>query len=92
MSVLQAWAGYQPRYAAYGLARGAATPEALYAMDTEEGRHSNFRFILWVDAQWREWCRLNGVERRAPKSAADHEAFDAWLAIEEQEARAAALV
>lgn len=43
---------------------------------TETRDPKGYEYIIWINAQWREWERLNGV---APKSEKQHEAFDAWL-------------
>lgn len=68
---------YNPRYVAYARAQGMTPDEMLEsdALTYPGGKMTGF--ILWLNAKWREWDRLNG--RREPHSDADHQLFDAWL-------------
>ncbi len=45
----------------------------------ETGGGETWEYMLWISAKWREWERLNGITAHSSKSAAQHEAFDAWL-------------
>lgn len=36
-------------------------------------------YMSWINAKWRKFEQLNGIDQRTPKSPADHEKFDAWL-------------
>jgi hypothetical protein len=45
----------------------------------EELRGVAMEFMLWCQAKWREWARLNGKGESASRSQADHDSFDAWL-------------
>lgn len=73
---------YQPRYIAYAAAHGMS-PEQMLAADAVRyvgGKMAGF--MIWTSQQWRAWAKASGRDSRAPKSAADHASFDAFLAGE----------
>ena len=73
---------YQPRYIAYAAAHGMS-PEQMLAADAQRyvgGKMAGF--LIWMNQQWHAWAKANGRDRHAPKTAADHASFDAFLARE----------
>jgi hypothetical protein len=75
---LAAYAGIQPRFAAYCRAHGT-TPEEQLARD--RGLYPGglmVGFLWWVGQRWREWEAATG--RQPPHDLDDHRDFDVWLA------------
>ena len=69
---------WNPRFVAYAAARGM-TAEQASAECKARRTGSMMEFILWINAKWSEWRRLNKREPFSSLSPADHAAFDAWL-------------
>ena len=69
-----------PRYIAYARAHGE-TPEGMLEADRVTWPGGSMTgFTIWIDGKWREWCAANPSRSRSALTAADHAAFDAWLA------------
>lgn len=69
-SVVVAAHSMAPRFRAFVLATG---------IEPEPGQQVNAAFMRWVGDKWLTWCGANGIDRHAPKSPEQHDAFDAWL-------------
>ncbi len=69
---------FNPRFVAFAQARGQTPDEALAAAKARR-TGGMMDFILWINAKWCEWRRLNKRERFSRLSPDDHAAFDAWL-------------
>lgn len=69
---------YQPRFVAYAESLGK-TPDEVSAELAARRTGRMMPFILWINAKWSEWRRLNKREPFSSLSPADHAAFDAWL-------------
>lgn len=73
--------GYTDRYAAYCRAHFASSAAE---MDERHRRcfpsHRMAGFVAWIGDQWRAWAASAGRPINGSRTAADHVAFDAWLA------------
>lgn len=73
---------YIPRYAEYARSQGR-TAAAQAAHDRESALRM-IPYMHWCAARLGEWRAIVGLQARwpvvPPMSAADHAAFDAWLA------------
>lgn len=65
---------WNPRFLAYCVSLGE--PDPLKVVDSDRFRE----FVPWIEERWREWHRAVGKPRAEPKTDAEHDAFDRWLA------------
>ncbi|MFP3609223.1 hypothetical protein SB778_03800 [Paraburkholderia sp. SIMBA_050] len=67
-----------PRYVAYCMARGAATPAQQRAVDERKHGRWTLPFVYWVGHRTDDWCRETGTPRAA-MGFAEQQQFTEWL-------------
>jgi len=83
------WSRVTPNFAAYCMAHGAASVEAMIAADAVKypgGKMAGF--IIWNSEQLRRW-KQETKWAGGRMTDADHAAYDAWLQPSAQQAEAA---
>lgn len=71
--------GATPRYAAYCIAHGAASPAEQLAKDTAcFGAHHTRPYVYWIGHQADAWCEQHGMVR-VEMGFAEQQQFTEWL-------------
>jgi hypothetical protein len=71
--------GCSPRYAAYCIAHGAASPAEQLAKDTARyGAHHTWPYVYWIGHEAQAWCKEHGTVR-AEMGFAEQQQFTEWL-------------
>ena len=69
-----------PRYLAYCKMMGYETVEEALAQEEIEWPGGKMTgFILWINAMWAKWNKINKHPPREPHDNTQHKEFDIWL-------------